>query len=124
QVLPNDIDLLNPPAELEKRKHKLKRLVQSPNSFFMVASICTSSCMICVPCNVLPLLCLAELRCSATRRPSWCAAIARPFSVSPPGGRPSSPRDAPSGERGIEHAVILTLFCIVHEVEVLSFRRC
>eukprot|EP00775_Hariotina_reticulata_P011153 gene11153-11305_t len=30
-----DIDLLNPPAELEKRKHKLKRLVQSPNSFFM-----------------------------------------------------------------------------------------
>jgi hypothetical protein len=23
------------PAELEKRKHKLKRLVQSPNSFFM-----------------------------------------------------------------------------------------
>ena len=36
QVLPNDIDLLNPPAELEKRRHKLKRLVQSPNSFFMV----------------------------------------------------------------------------------------
>ncbi|XP_038692722.1 40S ribosomal protein S27-2 isoform X1 [Tripterygium wilfordii] len=35
-VLQNDIDLLNPPAELEKKKHKLKRLVQSPNSFFMV----------------------------------------------------------------------------------------
>ncbi|CAL9133448.1 unnamed protein product [Musa acuminata subsp. burmannicoides] len=34
-VLPNDVDLLNPPAELEKRRHKLKRLVQSPNSFFM-----------------------------------------------------------------------------------------
>ncbi|KAI9122639.1 hypothetical protein K1719_006479 [Acacia pycnantha] len=34
-VLQNDIDLLNPPAEIEKRKHKLKRLVQSPNSFFM-----------------------------------------------------------------------------------------
>ena len=34
-VLANDIDLLHPPAELEKRKHKLKRLVQSPNSFFM-----------------------------------------------------------------------------------------
>ncbi|XP_042499196.1 40S ribosomal protein S27-2-like [Macadamia integrifolia] len=34
-VLPNDIDLLNPPPELEKRRHKLKRLVQSPNSFFM-----------------------------------------------------------------------------------------
>merc|ERR1712144_61263 len=29
------IDLLNPPMEVEKNKHKLKRLVQSPNSFFM-----------------------------------------------------------------------------------------
>lgn len=35
-MLSNDIDLLHPPAELEKKKHKLKRLVQSPNSFFMV----------------------------------------------------------------------------------------
>lgn len=35
QVLQSDIDLLHPPAELEKRSHKLKRLVQSPNSFFM-----------------------------------------------------------------------------------------
>ncbi|XP_030949437.1 40S ribosomal protein S27-2-like [Quercus lobata] len=34
-VLQNYIDLLNPPTELEKRKHKLKRLVQSPDSFFM-----------------------------------------------------------------------------------------
>ncbi|CAK9201788.1 unnamed protein product [Sphagnum troendelagicum] len=32
----NDIDLLNPPPELEQKKHKLKRLVPSPNSFFMV----------------------------------------------------------------------------------------
>ncbi|GAV85394.1 Ribosomal_S27e domain-containing protein, partial [Cephalotus follicularis] len=39
-VLQNDIDLLNPPAELEKKKHKRKRLVQSPNSFFMVISFC------------------------------------------------------------------------------------
>lgn len=39
QVLPNDVDLLNPPADLEKRKHKLKRLVPSPNSFFMVCLI-------------------------------------------------------------------------------------
>ena len=29
------VDLLNPSAESEKRKHKLKRLVQSPNSYFM-----------------------------------------------------------------------------------------
>ncbi|KAI4964969.1 hypothetical protein ZWY2020_057735 [Hordeum vulgare] len=34
--LQNDIDLLNPLAELENLKHKKKRLVQSPNSFFMV----------------------------------------------------------------------------------------
>merc|ERR1712167_88128 len=34
-VLANDMDLLHPPAEMEARKHKLKRLVQSPNSFFM-----------------------------------------------------------------------------------------
>lgn len=36
QALSNDIDLLNPPADVEKRKHKLKRLVKTPNSFFMV----------------------------------------------------------------------------------------
>jgi hypothetical protein len=36
QVLQNDIDLLNPPAELEKLKHKKKRLVQSPNSFMVL----------------------------------------------------------------------------------------
>ncbi|KAK0465283.1 ribosomal protein S27-domain-containing protein [Desarmillaria tabescens] len=28
------VDLLNPSPELEKRQHKLKRLVQSPNSYF------------------------------------------------------------------------------------------
>jgi len=28
-------DLLHPPQDLEKRRHKLKRLIQSPNSFFM-----------------------------------------------------------------------------------------
>ncbi|KAE8671543.1 40S ribosomal protein S27 [Hibiscus syriacus] len=32
---PKRCDLLNPPTELEKKKHKFKRLVQSPNSFFM-----------------------------------------------------------------------------------------
>ena len=35
QVLSCDIDLLHPPAELEKQRHKLKRLVASPNSYFM-----------------------------------------------------------------------------------------
>jgi len=35
QVLSSDIDLLHPPVDLEKQKNKRKRLVQSPNSFFM-----------------------------------------------------------------------------------------
>uniref|UniRef100_A0A6Q2Y7I1 40S ribosomal protein S27 n=1 Tax=Esox lucius TaxID=8010 RepID=A0A6Q2Y7I1_ESOLU len=30
-----DIDLLHPSSEEEKRSHKKKRLVQSPNSYFM-----------------------------------------------------------------------------------------
>ncbi|KAG1679457.1 hypothetical protein FOA52_007749 [Chlamydomonas sp. UWO 241] len=34
-VLHSDIDLLNPPKEFDQRRHKRKRLVQSPNSFFM-----------------------------------------------------------------------------------------
>lgn len=30
-----DIDLLNPDPAVESRRHKLKRLIQSPNTFFM-----------------------------------------------------------------------------------------
>ena len=30
-----DLDLLNPPAAYEAGLHKKKRLVQTPNSFFM-----------------------------------------------------------------------------------------
>ncbi|KAH9075776.1 40S ribosomal protein S27 [Lactarius deliciosus] len=33
--MPLAIDLLNPSAEAESKRHKLKRLVQSPNSYFM-----------------------------------------------------------------------------------------
>ncbi|KAI9356501.1 40S ribosomal protein S27 [Zopfochytrium polystomum] len=33
--MPLAVDLLNPLEASEKRAHKLKRLVQSPNSFFM-----------------------------------------------------------------------------------------
>jgi small subunit ribosomal protein S27e len=29
------VDLLHPSKEMEAGKHKLKRLIQSPNSFFM-----------------------------------------------------------------------------------------
>jgi len=34
-VLHSDIDLLNPTKEWDAKSHKRKRLVQSPNSFFM-----------------------------------------------------------------------------------------
>ena len=33
--MPLSRDLLHPSADEEKSKHKLKRLVQSPNSYFM-----------------------------------------------------------------------------------------
>jgi len=33
--MPLAVDLLNPSAASEKQQHKLKRLVQSPNSYFM-----------------------------------------------------------------------------------------
>jgi small subunit ribosomal protein S27e len=53
-------DLLHPSATEEKRKHKLKRLVQSPNSFFMdvkcpgcfnITTVLCGSCsmMLCQP---------------------------------------------------------------------------
>ncbi|KAI9098814.1 ribosomal protein S27-domain-containing protein [Phlyctochytrium arcticum] len=37
------VDLLNPLPRTEARKHKLKRLVQSPNSYFM--DVKCSGCM-------------------------------------------------------------------------------
>jgi small subunit ribosomal protein S27e len=43
-----DIDLLHPPRELEQRRHKLKRLVQSPNSFFMDVK-CPGCFNMCAP---------------------------------------------------------------------------
>ncbi|MCD7455129.1 40S ribosomal protein S27-like [Datura stramonium] len=46
----NDIDLLHPPAELEKQKHKLKRLVQSPDSTFLD-----------VKCQLCPCLCNVDI---------------------------------------------------------------
>ncbi len=60
QVLSNDIDLLHPPVELERRKHKLKRLVQSPNSFFMVSFKYISLVLACV--SVFQELCVFLLQ--------------------------------------------------------------
>ena len=52
QVLSSDIDLLHPPADLEKQKCKYKRLVQSPNSFFMDVKCqgCFQMCVIARAC--------------------------------------------------------------------------
>ena len=41
------MDLLNPTPESEKRKHKLKRLVQSPNSYFMDVKCPGKTCVAC-----------------------------------------------------------------------------
>ncbi|KAI9188302.1 40S ribosomal protein S27 [Blastocladiella emersonii ATCC 22665] len=38
------VDLLNPSREAELRKHKLKRLVQAPNSYFMDVRCGASGC--------------------------------------------------------------------------------
>jgi small subunit ribosomal protein S27e len=58
------VDLLHPSAELEARTHKLKRLVQSPNSFFMdikcpgcfqITTVFShaQSVVLCGSCNVM-----------------------------------------------------------------------
>ncbi|CAD5185154.1 unnamed protein product [Musa acuminata subsp. malaccensis] len=86
-VLPNDIDLLNPPAELEKRRHKLKRLVQSPNSFFMDVK-----CQGCF--NITTVFSHSQLL--------WFAETARPFCASRLAGVQGSPRAALSDEKAIE----------------------
>ncbi|CAB1321164.1 unnamed protein product, partial [Coregonus sp. 'balchen'] len=52
-------DLLHPSPEEEKRSHKKKRLVQSPNSYFM------------------------DVKCPATPRRSCCVWVAPQFCVSP-----------------------------------------
>ncbi|KAH1113980.1 hypothetical protein J1N35_007358, partial [Gossypium stocksii] len=44
----NDIDLLNPPIELETKKHKLKRLVQILNSFFMTNYKSIAEAKLCI----------------------------------------------------------------------------
>ena len=47
-MLSSDIDLLHPPVDLEKQKNKRKRLVQSPNSFFMDVK-CQGCFQMCAP---------------------------------------------------------------------------
>jgi hypothetical protein len=123
QVLACDIDLLHPPAELEKRKHKLHRLVASPNSYFMDvkcqgcftmwvppprAARCPitsrgaplrASCAPPSPPPPSPHPPCAAPRCSRTPR-RWSSALAATrSSASPPAARRASPRAARSGGR-------------------------
>ncbi|RRT50958.1 hypothetical protein B296_00051407 [Ensete ventricosum] len=95
-VLPNDVDLLNPPAELEKRRHKLKRLVQSPNSFFMVIP---NSFVVVFSSSPPP-----------TPRLSWFVETARPCCASRLAGAQSSPKAALSGERATELGICSSPF--------------
>ncbi|CAO2634712.1 40S ribosomal protein S27 [Lemmus lemmus] len=44
-------DLLHPSPEEEKRKHKKKRLVQSPNSYFM--NVNHAQTVLCVGCSTV-----------------------------------------------------------------------
>ena len=39
-----EVDLLHPSFEEEKKKHKMKRLVSGPNSFFMDVKCSDESC--------------------------------------------------------------------------------
>ncbi|KAL3655134.1 hypothetical protein CASFOL_000920 [Castilleja foliolosa] len=89
----------NPPAELEKRKHKLKRFVQSPNSFFMD-----------VKCQVA---------LTSTHRQLLCVVTVRRCCANPREGRLVSPRAAPS-----EGRVIDALAFSVLEIVKIDIRFC
>nr|XP_009804103.1 PREDICTED: 40S ribosomal protein S27-2 isoform X2 [Nicotiana sylvestris]XP_016488165.1 PREDICTED: 40S ribosomal protein S27-2 isoform X2 [Nicotiana tabacum] len=56
-TLPNDVDLLNPPAELEKRKHKLKRLDVKCQGCFNITTVFSHSQTVVVCGNCQTVLC-------------------------------------------------------------------
>merc|ERR1712083_984055 len=83
-TMPLAKELLLPLAKDEQRKHKLKRLVQHPNSYFM---------------DVKCLVVIASPRFSPTPRPSWSARDAQLCSANPLGEGPGSLKAAPSEGR-------------------------
>eukprot|EP00212_Chloropicon_laureae_P002557 CAMPEP_0197487766 /NCGR_PEP_ID=MMETSP1311-20131121/2790_1 /TAXON_ID=464262 /ORGANISM="Genus nov. species nov., Strain RCC856" /LENGTH=92 /DNA_ID=CAMNT_0043031569 /DNA_START=105 /DNA_END=384 /DNA_ORIENTATION=+ len=91
-ALHSDVDLLNPPASVEKNSHKLKRLVQSPNSFFMDVSARGAS---------------TSRRCSPTARASSSAEPAPLFCASQREEGPDSPRDAALGRSSKKRITIV-----------------
>ncbi|RAL45632.1 hypothetical protein DM860_009496 [Cuscuta australis] len=100
-VLSNDIDLLHPSPEAEKRKHKLKRLVQSPNSFFMDVK-----CQGCFNMYALFLILKSdpsyEPLCLATLTQWWFVGTARWCCANRPAAALGSARVVLSGERVID----------------------
>lgn len=85
---PLAVDLLNPSAEAESKKHKLKRLVQSPNSYFMDVKCpgmwkFASACRRCSYFVEFLQDASAFPPYSLMHRPSSCAARALAYCVSP-----------------------------------------
>merc|ERR1712071_700281 len=79
-----DVDLLHPPKELELRRHKLKRLGPSPNSFFMDVK-----CPGCFTINTVFSHASQVVLCGS------CSTVL----CQPSGARRASPRDVPSARR-------------------------
>ncbi|KAK6058982.1 Ribosomal protein S27 [Cooperia oncophora] len=64
RIMPLAIDLLHPDPETERQRHKLKRLVQHPNSYFMdvkcpgcfkITTVFShaTTVVVCVGCNTV-----------------------------------------------------------------------
>ena len=90
QVLSSDIDLLHPPADLEKQKCKYKRLVQSPNSFFMDVKCqgCFQMCVIARACACACERAACRSDCCACVSLKWVACLVSARVVIGRGGVP------------------------------------
>ncbi|KAM2554670.1 hypothetical protein TB2_018772 [Malus domestica] len=96
-VLQNDTDLLHPPVELEKRKHKLKRLVQTPNSFFIDVK-----CQGCFSITTVFSHSQTAMVCGNARQ--CCASVLE--------AKPGLPRVVFSEERGTDAGTLIVFTCI------------
>ena len=94
QISMGDVDLLHPPRELEQRRHKLKRLVQTPNSFFMDVKCpgCFNMCAYARPRDWNPL----PARAACTRPAAGVGSLPFHCKYSRPPGRPAVALRLPS----------------------------
>ena len=89
-----DVDLLNPSFENEFRKHKLKRIVQMPQSYFFAVK--------CEDCNLITTIfshAQSVITCERygySRSITYPALAAQRSCLSHPAVRPSSRRELPS----------------------------